>query len=96
MERIGIYIGVCILVVQLVSMVYGLKQKRLEGAIGIAISSVVINAALSVYYNQLPGKGEAPGLTYFGETVLQMGFTLVAAVMLAILLLVVLLRKKKL
>lgn len=97
MDRLGIYVGVCLIVAQLVSVWRALRvgTKRQRGrAFGIEALSVVGNVLIAVWYNNLPGKGEAPGLTYLGQTVMAMGLTVVSFVILLVTI-VVFVKKRK-
>lgn len=97
MDRLGICVGACLIVAQLVSVWRaprdGVKRKKGK-VIGIEALSVVGNALIAVWYNNLPGKGETPGLTYLGETVVAMGLTVVSFVILLVTL-VVFAKKRK-
>lgn len=97
MDKIGIALGVFFLVVQLGSFLYALRIKTKKG-IGVALAGAVtviaVNTGILVCYNQLPGKEEAPGLTYLGKTVLSMGLTGTGVLLLIISLAVFLFRKK--
>lgn len=87
MDRLGICVGVCLIVAQLVSVWRALRvgSKRQKGrAFGMEVLSVIGNALIAVWYNILPGKGETPGLNYLGQTVVAMGLTVVSFVILLV------------
>ena len=58
------------------------KQKGI--ALGTDVVSVIGNALIAASYNNMPGKGEAPGITYLGQTVMAMGLTIVSFVVLLV------------
>lgn len=87
MNRFGICVGACLIVAQLVMAWMALRvgtKKQKAIALGMDVLSVIGNALIAVYYNNMPGKGKAPGLTYLGQTVVAMGLMVVSFVVLLV------------
>lgn len=83
MDRLEIYVGAGLVIAQLVMawLAVRVRTKKQKGiALGTDVVSVIGNALIAASYNNLPGKGEAPGITYLGETVMAMGLTIVSFV----------------
>lgn len=71
-------IGVILIVLQLAGMISAIRKKCKRNwflALAAETVSLAAGVGLTVYYNDLPGQGKAPGLTYFGEIFWGAGLT---------------------
>lgn len=101
MEGQGILIVYLVLLAaQIALLIYSILRPRLLWW-GILLGAETLSAVgarlLMHYFDNLPGIGKAPGLTYFGETLFSMGASIAYTVMLGITLAagaVLLLRRK--
>lgn len=78
MENIAIYFGLVCLLIQIAAFVIIIRNRSKQQeilALGTELLAVAVNGGITWYYNQLPGAGETPGLTYFGCVVIGMGLT---------------------
>ena len=85
MEIILLIIYIAILIFLIVNFVQCLKNKSKWSRLFIfeAISTIV-SAILLIYYDNLPGNGFMPGLTYIGEVLFSFGAMVLYSVMLSI------------
>lgn len=91
-------ICVLLIILQLVSIIIAIRKKcKLNWFVALAteIVSLAAGVGMTFYYNDLPGKGEAPGLTYFGEFFWGAGTTAVSILFLIISIIMFALQSKK-
>lgn len=98
MEERLIYLGVVGLLVQAVTFVFLIKnttKQQFITTLAAQIAGVVANIGFFMYYNSLAGHGEAPGLTYFRESLLEAAFAGVGILMLISSIIIGIVRKGK-
>lgn len=85
MDHIGVFIGILLIALQVTGFIWAVKSRTFRQRctlIGIELLAVLGNVGIAYRYDQLPGKGKAPGLTYFADTVIAMGLTVVGIILL--------------
>ena len=82
-------IYIVILIFLIVNFVKCLKSKVKWSRLFIfEIFSTILSAILLMYYNNLPGSGFMPGLTYIGEVLFSYGAMIIYSIILAITLII--------
>ncbi|SET30627.1 hypothetical protein [[Clostridium] polysaccharolyticum] len=83
MEKYIIWLGAVLWIAQLICFLLPFQKKN-KGIINLAAGAIssIGNVWIAVYYNNLPGKGPMPGLTYISQTFLAFGFVILAVVLL--------------
>ncbi len=68
---------ILILILQIILLVIAIRKKKLWGMLfSIEVIPMVIAIGLTIRYNNLPGYGFMPGLSYLGEVLFSFGATI--------------------
>ena len=87
MDILLLIIYLAIFVIQIILLVKSIKKKEKKywtSVFALEIISIIASIILYNYYENLPGYGLMPGLSYFGETLFSMGAIFLYGVMLCI------------
>lgn len=80
-----VIIFVVFVLLQIASILYAVRKKQKKDwgiALGCECLITAIVVGLTIYFNGLKGKGSAPGITYFRETIAGMGSTVICGMLL--------------